>query len=128
MIGQFNASSLGDSPSPFTTLPTDQIHAKLTRLQSMLRSSYHIHDWNMGLVEPFDDLFRRNSNSTNKQSGLFFNNHIDKLVELATGIILMMSNMSVNAQNPNSFGLSRRMTDAQYLVGLPGGAAHLWNE
>lgn len=49
----------------------------------------YVHDWDASLVKLFDEPFRGNSNSTNEEGSLLFNNDINKVGELSLCVIIL---------------------------------------
>ena len=49
----------------------------------------HVHDEYPSLVELLHHILRRHSDSAHKQLGLLFDNHVNQIVQLALGVIVV---------------------------------------
>lgn len=73
----------------FSALRTDDIHASLERLLSVLRRTHHVHDQDPGVVETLDHMRGRHTNGAHKELRPVVDDHVDELVELAVCVVVV---------------------------------------
>lgn len=83
------------SPS-LSCLRTDDVDARGEGLGHMLGMADHVHNGDTGLVECVDSFFRGDADGTDEEGGLLFDYDLDKLGELAFGVVVLLGDTAMS--------------------------------
>lgn len=70
------------------SLGADNIAADIQGLLDVFRVTDHVHDEDSGLMETFDNLWRRHTDSRDEKLGSTVDDGADKLVKLSLGVVV----------------------------------------
>ena len=71
------------------SLRANDIHARVQRLDRMLRRTHHIHDQNASRMQAVDDVLRRHAHGGHKQPRAILDGDVNQLVEVAVGVVVV---------------------------------------
>lgn len=98
-----------------TTLGADDINANIKGLLDVLGVTDHVHAQDAGTVQLLDNSLGGNTDGGNEEASLFLDDNIDKLTELALGVVVAICRNKTGLARVND-GKSAAAIESSYLV------------